>query len=80
MIMNIPALKPVLDRIQKAAARDYKQEYADYHGKPSKIKERAPSGTPPGRSWGSSVVIPEKQITRTRYQRAAATASAICER
>ena len=34
---------PYLDftGIQKAAARDYKAEYAAYHGKPSKIKERA---------------------------------------
>lgn len=28
-------------KVEKAAARDYKQEYRDYHGKPSKIKERA---------------------------------------
>lgn len=30
-----------LSGIQKEAARDYKQEYRDYHGKPAKIKERA---------------------------------------
>lgn len=30
-----------LSGIQKEAARDYKQEYREYHGKPSKIKERA---------------------------------------
>jgi 5-methylcytosine-specific restriction endonuclease McrA len=41
MILQIPALKTVLRRIEKEAARDYKAEYAAYHGKPSKIKERA---------------------------------------
>ncbi|GEM_PF-958229 len=30
-----------LNGIQKAAARDYGKEYREYHGKPSKIKERA---------------------------------------
>jgi 5-methylcytosine-specific restriction endonuclease McrA len=41
LIMNIPALRTVLRHIEKEAARDYKAEYRDYHGKPSKIKERA---------------------------------------
>lgn len=43
MIMNIPALRKILQHIsvEKEKARDYKQEYRDYHGKPSKIKERA---------------------------------------
>jgi hypothetical protein len=41
MIMKIPALQVVMKRIEKQKARDYKQEYAAYHGKPSKIKERA---------------------------------------
>lgn len=39
--MRIPALDMILRRIEKQKARDYKQEYRDYHGKPSKIKERA---------------------------------------
>ena len=38
MIMRIPILKAVLE---KEKARDYKQEYREYHGKPEQIKERA---------------------------------------
>jgi len=41
MIMNIPALKAILKRIEKEAARDYKQEYREYHGQPKHIRERA---------------------------------------
>jgi 5-methylcytosine-specific restriction endonuclease McrA len=39
--MKIPALKALLQHIEKEKARDYKQEYRDYHGKPKQIKERA---------------------------------------
>jgi len=41
MIMHIPLLDVALSVVRKEKARDYKQEYRDYHGKPSKIKERA---------------------------------------
>lgn len=36
--MRIPILKAVLE---KEAARDYKEEYREYHGKPLQIKRRA---------------------------------------
>lgn len=38
MIMRIPILKAVLE---KEAARDYKEEYREYHGTPEQIKRRA---------------------------------------
>jgi len=38
MIMRIPILKAVLE---KEKARDYKEEYRSYHGKPEQIKRRA---------------------------------------
>lgn len=38
MIMRIPILKAIL---AKEEARDYKEEYNSYHGKPKQIKERA---------------------------------------
>lgn len=41
MIMNIPALKIVLAQIQKAAARDYKEEYRRDHSSSKQIAERS---------------------------------------
>ena len=37
--MQIPALRGILEK--QAKARDYKEEYREYHGRPEQIKERA---------------------------------------
>ena len=41
MIMRIPILKAVLEVAKEEKARDYRQEYDQYHGTPEQIKRRA---------------------------------------
>jgi hypothetical protein len=59
--------------IMAEKARDYKQEYRDYRGKPEQIKERAQCMLP-GRRWAGKWAIPARLITKSQYPWAVPTA------